>query len=79
MAIKLTEAILCLNCDVIYGGEESDAAGSGQHPVCPTCGSKCGWPISRWVRPVFGADFTKGVRFKSGVRKTSGKIIQGAS
>ena len=53
MAIKLTEAILCLNCDAIYGGAENGAAGSGQAGACPACGSLCGWPLSQWIRPIY--------------------------
>lgn len=51
MAIKLTEAMMCLNCDAIYA--ESESAGSGRPAGCPVCGSKCAWPLSRWIRPVY--------------------------
>lgn len=52
MAIKLTEAMICLDCDVIYAEGEIASYKLGYNK-CPACGSEHGWPISKWIRPIY--------------------------
>lgn len=42
MHIPLQKAILCLDCEVIYQ----------QNGICPNCGSRAGFPVSRWIKTI---------------------------
>lgn len=66
MAIKLTEAMLCLDCDTIHGVDESAGTKVGDSGACPACGSRHSWPLCNWVRPVYArgaADQPPRIRF----------------
>lgn len=41
-SISLQKAILCLDCENIYQ----------KNGACPNCGSKAGWPISKWINTI---------------------------
>lgn len=42
MFIPLQKATLCLDCEVIYQ----------KNGICPNCGSRAGFPVSRWINTV---------------------------
>jgi hypothetical protein len=45
--MKLSEAILCLDCESIYDG--TGPSPEYRRNACPHCGSKAGWRLSLWI------------------------------
>lgn len=39
-ALRLEEAVLCADCNVIY---------SNRRHVCPSCSSRSGYSVARWL------------------------------
>jgi len=51
--MKLSEAVLCLDCDSIYSAARTPVpAPVERREPCPYCGGGAGWPLQQWLQPL---------------------------